>query len=123
MEKIFDAIEEIKERIANNTTASMSNYPEKIDFLPFIEDAKLSNVEWRKNYEELIKSDVLNAVNSLSTNKQFVPQNAFLFNMLQDRIIETQKFLLTKEDSMERIELSEEPSVYVDGKTWLIQKK
>lgn len=122
MDKIFEYITEIKERVDADSTVSMSNYPNDIDPLLFIEDTRLSNLEWRKNYETLLNCDVTNAIDLLSLNKQFVPINAFLINNIQDRIIATQKYLLEKEDTMERIEFGEEPSTYVDGKTWLIPK-
>ena len=122
MERIFEFMNEIKEKISNDSSASMSNYPSEIDPLMFIEDAKISDYEWRKNYGNLLQDDVINAVETLANNGRFVPINAFLFNMLQDRIIATATYLLEKEDNMVRVEFDDEPEEFVEGKIWMIDK-
>lgn len=104
------------------TDNSISLYPDSIDKLLFIEDANLSNKEFRDSYENLFSTDINGAVNELYTNEYFTPISAKLINCLFDRLYNLQKYLLEKEDTMIRIEFGDEVSEYVDGKTWFKEK-
>ena len=101
-----------------NTT---SNFPVDADDLLFFTDIRIADVPFIEKYNEAIKNgnfDQANALNYTEGSDTFT-YTAGLFNLIVNRIIATQNFLLNKPPITREILDSIEPINIAQGQVWI----
>lgn len=97
---------------------TITNYPTSVDDLLFISDVDCKSENIMKQHQEYISNGMYtDASNYINNQIGITPIVADLFNLLENRLIALQSYLLTQE-SVNRA-YYEEPSNAVDGTIWI----
>ena len=98
----------------------ISYYPNKIDEMIFFQDNNLENIEIINYYNGLISQGKFSdASNYISHQEGIYGFFADFFNLLENRIYNTQEFLLTKQKMNQFVISEEEPDTVNNNTIWI----
>lgn len=96
-----------------------SNFPIDIDDLPFVSDVDLAHKPIMQTHENYLSNDEYTLASSyLDSQTDITPINAGLLNLIENRIISTQEYLLTL-TPVARCNYGSEPASPMDGTIWI----
>lgn len=96
-----------------------SNFPEQIDDLIFYQDINLSKSAIISQYQTLLNEGHYSQASQLLKNSGAFYYGADLFNLLENRIFNLQKYVKEKTKVNPHIFSSDKPANYTTGTMWI----
>ena len=96
-----------------------SNYPTSVDDLVFVSDVDIAHIGVMQTHQDYINNNQYSTASTyLREQDDITPVNAGLFNLIENRIVTTQEYLLTLTPVV-RCMYGSEPTSPLDGTIWV----